>query len=68
MAAANYPSDVFDHVAFNVPHLSDIPGDADAPSVPLTNPHFTPGEPCLRVIHQLLGALIDVPSSAWLFV
>ena len=53
MAAANYPSDVFDHVAFNVPQ---------------TNPHFTHGEPCLRVIHQLLGALIDVPSSAWLFV
>lgn len=68
MAAAIYPSGVFDHAAFNVPHLGDKPGHPDIPPVPLTNPHFAPTDPCLPVIDQLFGALVDVPPSAWLFI
>jgi|tagenome__1003787_1003787.scaffolds.fasta_scaffold16101939_1 hypothetical protein len=68
MAAASYTSGLFDHAAFNVLQLSDIPGAPDAPAVPLTGPHFVPGDARPPVIHQLLGALIDVPPSAWLFV
>jgi hypothetical protein len=68
MAGASYPSGVFDHAAFNVPHLSGIPGDPDEPLVPPSNPHFPPGDPCLPVIHQLFGVLIDVPPDAWLFL
>ena len=68
MAAASYPSGLCEHAAFNVPHLSGIPGDPGAPRVPLTNPPFASGDSRLPVIGKLFGALIDVPPSAWLFV
>jgi|GraSoiStandDraft_8_1057269.scaffolds.fasta_scaffold1318926_1 hypothetical protein len=68
MAAASYPSGLREHATFNVPHLSGIPGNLDAPAVPLTNPTFAPGDSRLPVIGKLFGALIDVPPNAWLFV
>jgi hypothetical protein len=68
MAAASYPSGLFDQPAFNVGQLSNIPDDPNAPAGLLTNPHFVSGDSRPPVIHQLFGALIDVLPNAWLFV
>ena len=68
MAAAPNRSGVFGRRPFNVAHQSDTPAGADAPSVPLTKPLLASFAPSLPVINRLLGALADLPPSAWLFV
>jgi hypothetical protein len=68
MAGASYPSGALDHAAFDARHLSGISGNSNVQSVPLTNPPFQTGDPCMPFVGELFGALIDVPPSAWLFV
>jgi hypothetical protein len=65
MVGARYPSRALDQAPFDVRHLSD---NSNVHSVPLTNPPFQTGDPCMRLVSELFGALIDVPPSAWLFV
>jgi hypothetical protein len=54
MSAVSFPSGIL-KAEFNVPSLSDIPGNPLAPPVPTSNPHFIPNDPCLPVIEHLFG-------------
>jgi len=68
VAALAYPPGASRHAAFKVPHLTAVGGDPHAPLAPPTTLHFVGSDSALSSIDQLLGALVDLPPSAWLFV